>query len=101
MIKSEEIFSPQNYVMAMTGECYCFMDDCDIIKEIHKCLRYHGVENENNTIWDFPFTEIEHIVENGLDVVLVDVSGYGADGWKTEYRWFEVTDDFNGEDTYE
>ena len=35
MIKSQQIYSPQNYVMAMTGECYIFMHDCDIIDEIH------------------------------------------------------------------
>ena len=63
MIKSQQIYSPQNYVMAMTGECYIFQHDCDIIDEIHKCLVKHGVEDENNTIWDYPFIEIEHIVE--------------------------------------
>ena len=91
MIKSQQIYSPQNYVMAMTGEC-------DIIDEIHKCLVKHGVEDENNTIWDYPFTEIEHVVEQGLDVVLVDISGYGDGEWKTEYRWFEVPEDFSEEE---
>lgn len=98
MIKSQQMYSPQNYVMAMTGECYIFMHDCDIIEEIHKCLRKHGVEDENNPLWDYPFTEIEHIVEQGLDVVLVDISGYGDGEWKTEYRWFEVPEDFSEEE---
>ena len=98
MIKSQQIYSPQNYVMAMTGECYIFMHDCDIIEEIHKCLRKHGVEDENSTLWDYPFIEIGHIVEEELDVVLVDISGYGDGEWKTEYRWFEVPEDFSEEE---
>jgi hypothetical protein len=39
--------------------------------------------------------EIEHIVENGINVVLVDVSGFNEkDEWITEFRWFEVPEWF-------
>lgn len=53
--------------------------------------------NRRNPIWDYPFVEIDHIVENKLNVVLVDISGYGEGEWKTEYRWFEVPEDFKDE----
>ncbi len=98
MIKSQEIFSPQNFVSAMTGACYIFMHDCDIVKEIHELLRINGVEDENNTLLDIPFTDVERVVESGRSFVLVDISGYGDGEWKREYRWFEVPEDFSEEE---
>ena len=97
IIKSQQIFSPQSYLDLMTGECYFLDHDCDPISEIHKILKKHGVEDENNAIWDYPFDEISHLCEQQTSVVLVDISGYGnpyGEEWKTEYRWFEVPDDF-------
>ncbi len=98
MIKSQTIFSPQNYLLAMTGHCYILHDDFDVVKSIHLLLQKHGVEDENRKIADFPFTDVRQVVESNLNVVLVDISGYGPDDeWKTQYRWFEVTDEFNEE----
>jgi hypothetical protein len=53
----------------------------------------HGYE-----LWDYPLTEIDHIVENNLNVVLVDCSYYEGDNYINEYRWFEVPEDFEEED---
>lgn len=98
MIKSQTIFSPQNYLLAMTGECYILDDDFDAVKAIHLILQKHGVENEKRKIADFPFTDARQVVESNLDVVLVDISGYGSDDeWNREYRWFEVADEFKEE----
>lgn len=91
LVKSEGIYSPQNYVSAVTGVCYILKHGkypCEEIKEI--LGYYHDYEN----LWDYPLTEIEHIVENEIPVVLVDVSHYEGDNYITEYRWFEVPEDF-------
>lgn len=98
MVKSKKVYSPQSFVEALTGNCYIFDGECDILKEIHTCLSEDGVEDEENVLFDYPFTEIEHIVENHINVVLVDISGYGPEeSWKQELRWFEVPDDFEEE----
>ncbi len=91
MVKSEKLYTPQTYCEKLTGNCYCFNQD-DTVKEIECVLRHNGLESEH---WSYPLSEIDHIVENGLNVVLVDVSGFDKHGrWKKEYRWFEVPEDF-------
>lgn len=98
MIKSKEIYSPQNFIRAMTGECHIFMHDSNITEEIHKALRKNGLENEENPLWDYPMDEIEPIVEHCLNVVLVDVSYWEGNDFIREYRWFEVPEDFAEEE---
>ena len=94
-VKSEKIYTPQSYCEKMTGCCYGFNQD-DTVGEIEEVLKRHGLESEN---WSYPLSEIDHIVENGLNVVLVDVSGFDKHGkWRQEYRWFEVPEDFEEED---
>jgi hypothetical protein len=49
-------------------------------------------------LFDYPLSEIDHIVENKINVVLVDVSGFDKNGiWQHEYRWFEVPEIFEEE----
>ena len=94
-VKSEKIYTPQSYFEKMTGRCYGFNQD-DTVGEIEEVLKRHGLESEN---WSYPLSEIDHIVENGLNVVLVDVSGFDKQGkWRQEYRWFEVPEYFEEED---
>ena len=94
-VKSEKIYTPQSYCEKMTGCCYGFNQD-DTVGEIEEVLKRHGLESEN---WSYPLSEIDHIVENGLNVVLVDVSGFDKQGkWRQEYRWFEVPEYFEEED---
>lgn len=94
MVKSKGIYSPQNFVGAVTGRYYIHKHD-DTVKEIHDLLKLNEIETEEEPLWDYPLDEIEHIVENGINVVLVDVSGFNAnDEWITEYRWFEVPEWF-------
>lgn len=93
-VKSEKIYSPQNYLAAITGNCYILRSDTisDMIEEISTILLKNGFEN----LWDYGLSEIEHLVENDLDVVLVELTGSDAnDEWTTIYRWFEVPDKFN------
>jgi len=89
MVVSEKIYTPQRFVEIITGHCYIFSGD-SVTHNIQKKLRYNGYE-----LWDYPMSEIEHIVENCLNVVLVDVSSFGDKGYIVpEYRWFEVPADF-------
>ena len=82
MVRSQNLYSPQNYCEKMTGFCYGFHQD-DTVAEIEAVLRKHGLESEH---WSYPLDEIEHIVENDINVVLVDVSGFDKQGvWRTRY----------------
>ena len=91
MVKSQKLYSPQTFCEQMTGYCYGFIKD-DTVAEIEAVLRKHGLESEH---WSYPLEEIDRIVENGINVVLVDVSGFDEQSvWRTKYRWFEVPEDF-------
>lgn len=94
MVKSEQIYSPQNYLMAVTGECFIIRGDNDI-EAIEVLLDELGF-----CLWSYPLSEIDHIVENELDVVLVDCMWVNPDTDEFEhvYRWFEVPEDFKEED---
>ena len=96
MVKSEKIYSPQNYLEAITGKCYMISgeDDVEFIQEV---LVMHG---HTDTLWDYPLSEIDHIVENNLDVVLVDcmVVNEETDQFEHQYRWFEVPENFEEEE---
>ena len=90
MVKSEQIYSPQNYLLAVTGDCYIIRGDNDI-KEIELIL-----DDYEPNLWNYPLSEIDHIVENEINVVLVDCMVYNEEKKEFEhvYRWFEVPEDF-------
>lgn len=90
MVKSEHVYAPQSYVGAVTGNYYFFKYKMEPTDEIQYLLTLNEYE-----LWDYPLTEIDHIVENNINVVLVDVSHYNEkDEFITEFRWFEVPEDF-------
>lgn len=93
MVKSEQIYSPQNYLEGITGQCYIISGDDDI-NFIQNVFKVEGYE-----LWDYPLSEIDHIVENNLNVVLVECMVYNKEIKEFEYiyRWFEVTPDFEQE----
>lgn len=92
-VLSNNIYSPQSYIEAVTGNYYIFRNDTTVYKEIQILLGLNGFER----LWDYPLTEIEYIVENKINVVLVDVSDYDVESsnWVKEYRWFEVPEKFD------
>jgi hypothetical protein len=94
MVKSEQIYSPQSYLAAITGKCYFMGNEypVDFIQEILVS------EGHTDDLWDYPLTEIDHIVENNLNVVLVNCCHYYGDEFFAEYRWFEVPEDFKDEE---
>lgn len=84
MVRSEQIYSIQSF-------CDEFLDFCPVVKgdkgELRDLLDDNGFEG----LWDFPLSEIEHIVDNELEVVLVDCSYINDDCEQvSEYRWVEV-----------
>lgn len=93
MVKSNGIYAPQNYVGAVTGVYYIFKHNRHPVEEIQDLLSMNDIE-----LWDYPLTEIDHIVENNLNVVLVDCSHYEGDAYIEELRWFEVPEDFEDEE---
>ena len=94
MVKSERIYSPQQYLEAITDKCYIIRGENDIAF-IEGALEHEGLE-----LWNYPMSEIDHIVENELDVVLVDcmVVNEDTDQFEHIYRWFEVPEDFTEEE---
>ena len=96
MVKSNGIYSPQNYVCAVTGSYYFFKNKTHPSEEIQYLLK--NDKWDYYELWDYPLSEIDHIVENNLNVVLVDCSHYDGDVYVNEYRWFEVPEDFEEEE---
>ena len=90
MVKSKKIYSPQTFVEAVTGLYYAFRGEDDVIF-IEEKLALNGFE-----LWNYPLSEIAHIVENNLNVVLVDCAIWSeiTEEFEHEYRWFEVPEDF-------
>ena len=96
MVKSNKIYSPQSYLDAVTGKYHVISGENDI-EFIQEILEENGYTDE---LWDYPLSEIDHIVANGLNVVLVDcmVVNSRTDEFEHVYRWFEVPEDFKEEE---
>lgn len=94
MVKSKKIYSPQSYLMAVLDKCFIIRGDNDI-EEIEAILKDY-----ERGFWNYPLSEIDHIVENDLNVVLVDCMVYDETEkeFKHEYRWFEVPEWFKEEE---
>lgn len=90
MVKSDNVYSPQAYLELVTGECYLVISGQNDVEFIENALKHHGFE-----LWNYPLSEIDHIVENKLDVVLVECVVWNGDKLKFDYvyRWFEVEGD--------
>lgn len=86
MVKSEKLYSPQSYLELVTDNCYVINGDNDI-ELIEKILKKQGY-----CLWNYPLSEIDHIVSENINVVLVDCMIYNEESNEYEhvYRWFEV-----------
>ena len=85
MVKSEKIYSTTSYCSEFLG--FYPIPECKE-DELREILDERGYDY----LWDYPLTEIDHIVENKLDVVLVDTSYVDEKTHEIipEYRWFQV-----------
>lgn len=85
-VNSEKLYSPQAYLELVMNKTFIIASDNDV-EFIEKTL-----EDNDICYWSYPLSEIEHIVENKLNVVLVDCLVYNEKNKTFEhvYRWFEV-----------
>lgn len=91
MVLSEKIYEPSEFVEILTGRYYYF-DKENTVEEIEVLL---DLTYDEGALWSYPLSEIDHISDNDLNVVLVDVSGfYGGKTIQPLFRWFEVPSDF-------
>lgn len=98
VVKSNKLYSPQNYLELITGNTYIVQgdDDIEFIEDI--------LEKEGYCLWNYPITEVEHLIETEIPVVLVDCMVYSEEKkeYEHEYRWFEVDFEENiTDDIYE
>lgn len=88
MVKSSSVYSPQNFLLALTGHCYCIHGD--VATTIRHVLQKHRLP-----VADYPLENIQAICDRNIAVILVDVSDFDETGtWVRCYRWFQVPDSF-------
>lgn len=84
MVKSEKVYSIQNF-------CDKFLNFCPIIEGERNELRDLLNENGFYNLWDYPLSEIDHIVKNELNVVLVDCTYINENcELVQDLRWVEI-----------
>lgn len=88
LIRSDKCYTPFEYLTEFFPETVKGTDKpvCCTNEDIESGLRTF-LDESNDTVmqncWDYPLTEIEHIIENELKVVLVE------DG-KNNFRFFQI-----------
>lgn len=100
MVKSEKIYTPWEYLQLVLGDHITYnVCNKNDIEEIKRVL----MERNHYFLWDYPLSELDHIVEAEINVVLVKCSVWNEKVKKnghvdydisTVYRWFEVPEDF-------
>ncbi len=90
VVKSNNVYSPQNYLEAVTGNCYFFNTSKPILEQITDILKANKQPIEN-----YLLCETEKVVTKNEPVILVDCCDVkdNKDPVK-EYRWFRVPMDF-------
>lgn len=93
-IKSEHVYSPQEYLEVVTGKYYTFNGEDDV-KEITKFLKFNNIKMRH-----YPLSKVGEAAKDGTMVVLVEcmVVNSITDEFERAHVWFEVPDDF--EETY-
>lgn len=96
-IRSDKMYNFQSFLELVTGKVYTRdgrLNDYDIIEQ---ALKEEGLQDE---LWDYPLTEINHIIESEYDVVLVEVHVWNKDNdiLETDYRFYQVPTDMEDEE---
>lgn len=84
-VVSEQIFSPQNYLMTVTGKCFVVDGDNDILT-IKNILKQEGYEK----LKCFSLNELLQAVSEKCNVVLVDCMVCEEKEFTHRLCWFEV-----------
>ena len=84
-VVSEQIFSPQNYLMTVTGKCFVVDGDNDILT-IKNILKQEGYEK----LKCFSLNELLQAVSEKCNVVLVDCMVCEGKEFMHRLCWFEV-----------
>ena len=84
-VVSEQIFSPQNYLMTVTGKCFVVDGDNDILT-IKNILKQEGHEK----LKCFSLSELLQAVSEKCNVVLVDCMVCEEKEFTHRLCWFEV-----------
>ena len=93
MVKSEKVYSPQDYLKLITGEYYAVRGHNDI--ETIACV----LEKNGYSFCSCPMRDIERIVAEDVSVVLVNCKVFDDKAWdyKHVYMWYEVPQNFEDE----
>ena len=88
MVLSDKVFTPQEYLEKITGSFY-LPQAGSVLEGISLQAEKYGYDN----LWDYPLSEIDHILGMDLPVVLVECSYYKQGEWVQLYRWIEVPEE--------
>lgn len=90
IIKSNTIYSPQAYLEIVTGNCYGFLMEVPILKQIENVLKHYNLPIKSYTL-----KETETALRQRKPMILVDCRDVDDNSnIITEYRWFNVPNDF-------
>lgn len=92
IIASKTVYNPIAYLEGMTGNCYVgnVVRNGYVTYDIDRCLNFNNIHG----IQSFPLNSIERAIKSKKQVVLVDCSYYRDNTQISEYRWFQINDDF-------
>lgn len=91
-VKSQKVYSPQNFIGILTGNFYLFSSSSFIRGHLESILEEHGYAGPIS----FDIDEIEIIVNGNYPVVLVDTSFYQSNGvYQNNFTWFRVPENFD------
>lgn len=87
-VKSNMIYSPQNYLEAVTGNCYIIHGREPVLKQMCRILK-----EKNLPAKSYPLKETARAVRAGYQIVLVDCSEFTEDmRLVPKYCWFRAPD---------
>ena len=100
-VKSNIIYSPQNYLEALTGKCYIIHGREPVLKQVCRILKENNLPAKSYPLKDtvravrFKLQETEKALSRKGNYVLVSCCDVSKDLVPyEEYRWFRVPDNF-------
>ena len=89
-IKSNNIFSSQNYLELITDACYIIHASKPVLQQLEETLDDYGFPSVS-----YDLADVRTALSAGTPIVLVDCCDVDDDLQPVKiYRWFQVPDDF-------